>query len=104
MNARIQKPKQWPQRSCCSCRKKGTVDQFLRITWDPDAGPQLDESMKRPGRGTYVCPGQRCLEQALKKGALARALHKQWTVVQANIFLKNCMARISENSNAEEKH
>ena len=34
----------------------------------------LDPSGRLAGRGAYVCPGSDCLERALARGALARAL------------------------------
>lgn len=101
MTSHLQKMKHTPQRSCCSCRLKGTPEQFLRFTWDPKAGPQLDAGVKKPGRGAYVCPHRRCIELAVKKGAGMRTFHKQWTAAQAEQFYKSCMARISEKQDAE---
>lgn len=64
-------------------------------------GPQLDAGIKNPGRGAYICPERSCLELAVKKGAVARALHKPCTAAQANQFLKSGLARISEKQNGK---
>ena len=50
----------------------------------PSTGPRwvvIDREGKVPGRGAYLCqdasggPRRECLERALKRGSIARALH-----------------------------
>jgi len=90
-----------PVRSCCACRKQGSPGQFLRVTCSATDGLQLDETFKRPGRGAYLCPCSACIEQALKKGSLARSLHLPLTAKQTTLLLQQCLTRISENTDAE---
>ena len=40
----------------------------------PDGVVQVDASGRLPGRGAYVCHDAACIERAITKGALARAL------------------------------
>lgn len=90
-----------PARSCCSCRKKGLPQQFLRVTYITGEGLHLDNAVKRPGRGAYMCPRRQCIEQALKKGSLTRSLRAQLTGSQADCFLQQCLNRLRENADAE---
>ena len=49
---------------------------MIRVACPKDSEPVIDETGKMPGRGAYHCRSARCLEKALKKGSLARALHR----------------------------
>jgi predicted RNA-binding protein YlxR (DUF448 family) len=46
---------------------------MLRLVKTAEGQVFLDETGKKPGRGLYVCPGEDCLAQALKKGRLDKA-------------------------------
>ena len=37
-------------------------------------GIEIDPEQRRPGRGGYCCPGQACIDKALRRGGLARTL------------------------------
>ncbi|MGI0485374.1 YlxR family protein [Pantanalinema rosaneae CENA516] len=59
-------------RCCVSCRKvdhKSTFWRIVRIY--PSHQVQLDRGM---GRSAYLCPDERCLQFAQKKGRLGRVL------------------------------
>lgn len=60
-------------RTCAGCGKKAAKADLLRIVRQNDGTALLDPSGKMPGRGAYVC-SQRCLEEALGKRKLDRAL------------------------------
>ena len=47
--------------------------------------PRKDQT---PGRGCYICPQEECLEAALKKGCLARALKRNVVVPPKQGLLK----------------
>ena len=66
-----------PERTCISCRSVSTKRQLIRIVRTPDGSVEVDPSGKRPGRGAYLCSAGACWQQALKKGALSRALKVQ---------------------------
>ena len=63
-----------PQRRCAACRQTRPKAELLRITCPKDGEPVLDMTGKLPGRGAYICRSGECVEKALRKGALARAL------------------------------
>jgi uncharacterized protein len=46
----------------------------MRIVRTPAGDVVLDESGRAAGRGAYVCRSADCLDKAITKGALSRAL------------------------------
>ncbi len=46
----------------------------MRIVRTPGGDVLLDESGRAAGRGAYICRSADCLDKAIKKGALSRAL------------------------------
>ena len=63
-----------PQRTCIACRQTDAKRGLLRIVRDTEGRVHLDPTGKRAGRGAYLCHTPACWEQALKRGALTRAL------------------------------
>ena len=63
-----------PNRSCVACRTARPKRDLLRIVRTPDGQVEADPSGRLPGRGAYVCNEPACIERAIMKGALARAL------------------------------
>ncbi len=64
-----------PQRTCVACRETKAKRDLVRVVLLAEGGITVDETGKRNGRGAYLCRDQACWEQALKGGALNRALH-----------------------------
>jgi len=62
-----------PQRTCIGCRGVFGKDEVVRIVAGP-AGPVIDYREKLPGRAAYVCPRTACIERALGRDCLSRAL------------------------------
>jgi len=69
-----------PRRTCVGCRRVAHPSQLVRFVAGPD-GPV--EGAGRPGRGAWLCPEAACLERALRRGALARALRIERATVDA---------------------
>ena len=63
-----------PERTCVGCREKAGKRGLLRVVRSPDGVVGVDAGGKAPGRGAYVHRHVSCLEAALRRGALARAL------------------------------
>lgn len=61
-------------RMCVCCRTKTSPDGLLRAVRLPDGNVEIDDSGKKNGRGAYVCPTERCIEGARKRGSLEKAL------------------------------
>jgi predicted RNA-binding protein YlxR (DUF448 family) len=49
----------------------------MRVVRQPDGTVTIDPTGRLAGRGAYVCRDTVCLDRAMTKGALARALKTQ---------------------------
>lgn len=67
-------PRRVPNRSCVACRTVRAKRDLLRVVRTPAGAVLADESGRTPGRGAYVCRDAECIDIAIKKGALNRAL------------------------------
>lgn len=63
-----------PQRTCVSCRKVLDQDLLVRYVLSPQGAAVVDYRRRLPGRGAYTCLDRQCLENAVKRGQLSRAL------------------------------
>ncbi|MFD7549257.1 YlxR family protein [Streptomyces sp. NPDC059578] len=62
-----------PERTCVGCRERAAKNELLRIVQKGDACvPDLRGTL--PGRGAYVHPVPVCLDLAVRRRALVRAL------------------------------
>ena len=60
-------------RMCVSCRQRLPSKVLVRLSLDSQG--QVTVQPRRPhGRGAYLCPTERCLTRAVKKGGLRRGL------------------------------
>jgi hypothetical protein len=68
------KAKHIPIRQCIACRERRPKRELLRIV-TTEAGPVLDPTGRKPGRGAYVCPDRpECwTEKKLRRFAGAKA-------------------------------
>jgi uncharacterized protein len=65
--------KRAPQRTCVGCRQVLTKRTLVRLVRAPE-GVRVDPTGKVAGRGAYLHNRRSCWQQALKGGALERAL------------------------------
>lgn len=56
------------------CRQRGPKAQLLRVVRASDSGVRPDAAGSARGRGAYVHRDPGCVERAVSRGALARAL------------------------------
>jgi predicted RNA-binding protein YlxR (DUF448 family) len=61
-----------PVRTCIGCRVRADKADLLRIVWNQ--GPCADPTQTAPGRGGYLHRDPGCLDQAIKRRSLSRAL------------------------------
>ena len=61
-------------RRCVACRKLIDRQELWRVTRDHQDGVVLDQGM---GRSAYLCPNEACLEEALRRKRLQKALRCQ---------------------------
>lgn len=65
-------------RLCVACRERKDQRELIRVVAPPDEeGVQIDSNTKARGRGAYVCIDEKCIEQALKRGAFRQHLKRQ---------------------------
>jgi len=62
-----------PTRTCVGCRRLTDRGDLLRLVRSP-SGARVDAGGSAPGRGAYVHPRTACVREAVRRGALARAL------------------------------
>ncbi len=48
--------------------------ELIRVVRTPEQEIVVDSTGKKSGRGAYICPGRQCLQLAVKRKALSRAL------------------------------
>lgn len=60
-------------RSCIGCRKRSAPSQLIRLVLQ-DGEVVCDLVRRQPGRGAYLCPKVACLDGAIKRRSLPRAL------------------------------
>ncbi|HVD19301.1 MAG TPA: YlxR family protein [Propionibacteriaceae bacterium] len=65
-----------PVRTCVGCRAREEKTRLLRIV-ARNGGVAVDDRQLEPGRGVYLHPRPECLEQALKRRSLGRALRSE---------------------------
>jgi predicted RNA-binding protein YlxR (DUF448 family) len=63
-----------PERTCVGCRGKASKAAFVRVVRGTDGSVAVDPSGKAPGRGAYLHRDPACVDAAVKKGTLWRAL------------------------------
>ena len=63
-----------PRRTCVGCRELAEKTNLVRLVVAGDC-VSVDRTGSAPGRGAYVHPDRTCLEAAIARGGLSRALH-----------------------------
>ena len=66
--------KKIPQRQCIGCGESRPKKELIRVVRSPEGELSIDFTGKKPGRGAYVCPSDKCLKRAVKSKKLARSL------------------------------
>ena len=67
----------------------------MRIVAGP-RGPVVDYRERLPGRAAYVCPRRECIESALSRETLSRALHSGLKVFDHESFLREMELAVTE--------
>ena len=61
-----------PERTCVACRVSRPKGSLIRVGRTTEGAIQVGAAA--PGRGAYVCPDAACIEGAVRRGGLQRAL------------------------------
>jgi uncharacterized protein len=62
-----------PERTCIGCRKRDSKSELVRLVWASGA-VLADLRQTAPGRGAYLHRRSGCVEQAVRRRAVGRAL------------------------------
>jgi len=62
-----------PERTCIGCRGRSSKAELLRLVWSSTA-VVVDVSQVEPGRGAYLHRNPDCLDLAVRRRAVGRAL------------------------------
>ena len=63
-----------PERTCVGCRGRAARRDLIRVVRDGARAVALDATGTAPGRGAYVHTDAGCVADAIRTGALVRAL------------------------------
>lgn len=66
--------KKVPVRTCIACGRKAPKRELIRVVREPTGAVAMDATGKKSGRGAYLCPGDACWQEAVKRGRLSHAL------------------------------
>jgi predicted RNA-binding protein YlxR (DUF448 family) len=87
--------KHQPERTCIGCRTVRKKDEVVRIVSGPER-VVIDYREKLAGRAAYVCPKKECIQKALTKEGLGRALRLTVRPPDVKSFLSQLGAGITE--------
>lgn len=76
-----------PVRMCVACRQRRPAGEMIRFNALGDTVVVSRDSRKRSGRGCYVCPTEPCVEKALNKSTLQKALRRDIAVTPSKDVL-----------------
>ena len=68
------KVKKVPMRKCVACGENKAKKELIRVVKNNENYVDVDLTGKMNGRGAYICSNSNCLEKAIKKKQLSRAL------------------------------
>jgi len=83
-----------PIRMCVACRERKEKKELLRIIYDGKL--QIDAKQTMPGRGAYICPNEKCVQEACKKRRFDRAFRCSISQNIYNEFLIECQTWMRE--------
>jgi predicted RNA-binding protein YlxR (DUF448 family) len=82
------KAKHVPVRTCLGCGQRRPKEALMRIVL-VDGALTVDESVRLPGRGAYICPEAACISSLRKKkGRLSYSLRVSVPRAAEGTFLK----------------
>ena len=81
MNAMKQRPHR-PIRTCAGCSGKFDQSTLIRVASHHGALPKLDQNVREPGRGLWLCRKDTCIERAWQRRAVERGLKLKLTTLE----------------------
>lgn len=75
-----------PTRTCVGCRRPERQETLVRVALGPGGVLAVDHPRRLGGRGAYVHADGRCVRQAMRRGALSRALKSAVATSEAELL------------------
>lgn len=69
--------KKIPERTCIACNQKQEKKNLIRIVKNKENEIFVDETLKMPGRGAYICKDIQCLEKLIKSKKLNKVFEQE---------------------------
>lgn len=82
------KVKKVPLRKCLGCNEQFPKKALVRVVRASNGEVSLDLTGKAHGRGAYICHKKSCLDTALKRKSIQRALEVEITEAVMNALLE----------------
>ena len=92
------KTRKIPMRKCTGYQQVKEKRQLLRVVRDPEGQVFIDRTVKKSGRGAYLCEDISCLERAIKTKALERSLE---TEISPEVY-ENLRRELQEKDGAQD--
>ncbi|WP_299958045.1 YlxR family protein [uncultured Modestobacter sp.] len=83
-----------PVRTCVGCRRRAPVTELLRVVVR-DGGLTPDPRRRLPGRGASLHPTPECLQAAVRRRALPRALRSS-TQLETGALEAHVLGRVAD--------
>jgi predicted RNA-binding protein YlxR (DUF448 family) len=83
-----------PVRTCIGCRARDEKGLLIRIV-ARGTDVAVDSRQQAPGRGAYLHPRLECLEQAVKRRSLGRALRSEIDGQQAAVTIRQFLGALT---------
>lgn len=90
-----------PIRTCIGCRGKFAKKDLLRFVWNAAGNLQADLVGKLPGRGTYVCRSQTCINVTFRSQKINTHLRSNLSRQVIDSFKQELLSLVSHR-NVEE--
>ncbi len=77
------KTRKIPMRKCMGCQEMKNKRELIRVVRTPEGEVVIDKTGKKSGRGAYICPSSDCLEKAITRHSIERALEVS---IEENVY------------------
>ena len=85
------------------CRRRAPKSELIRLARVPGGPIVVDPDGKAPGRGAYVCSGNKleCFEIAVKRGRVGRALRAKLGTAEVSAIAEALCAEATNEQKRE---
>src|SRR4051794_12285505 len=81
---RSTRPMSTSTRTCIGCRQTDDPEKLVRVVLEPNGRIKIDRRRSMPGRGAWLHPSRDCVEEAVKRDAMARTFKRKTQPIQVD--------------------